>query len=461
MTTTKPCPPETKSSDTLGAGMAILGTGYLNSDWCVEGKSPEEFFEILKALDSLTKTTKVHVRDLIICSPEKVDRNEYGDEITMFRKFTVPHNTRYDLNRRLLEDSELEYLYDELQREKGNLLWLGGLAPMLFTRPKSVRELLGHLGLAGSAIEDQSYERDNYVSYLIQNAPPRKQLTLVSRIEGDDDCQIEKVLSIRTGKYTPIPLAELENVYNSILEADMGEVKCLGWSVNHDYASIDLIFPDATAEFKELCGLREDVHAGVRLQTSGTGYCCFTAKEIWVVGGVTSEHDSVKNKHIGEWEPEEFLKDVKVNIFDEYAALPERLCELFNIVLVNDDTVDKAPVILNKCITALFKHLRLAEAFKAKVDEEDATKKSYVRELTDKLVDHFLAEIERQKAVGSVEISAYDLAVAVMELPATTTGIPKSYLVNFSNICGKAAYYPFKEGHEYTKTKKPEITIVA
>lgn len=431
----------------------VLGRNYLYDDWEMHGAKPSEFFKILKCLDAVTEHKVVFLRDLVLLSPAGKD-----EESVQFRVMSGSKTEGHKVSRSACEAAGVDIAYDETVSGNRCLLRIGRERPM-FTRPKSLRELMGNLGLAGSAIETQTLYRDFYVADLLEKTPAKRKSTIITRSDGNDIGGFyEKVFSVRTGKYTPISLSELEDVFNAISEQDMGVIECAGWSIDHDYASIDLMFPEATAEFKELCGLRDDIQAGVRLTTSGTGYACFTAKEIWQVSGTVSEHACVKNKHIGDWNPEEFVEKVKETIFDEYCKLPERLCELFDCVLVSGDmNAVKAEAVLRKCLKALFRHIRLAEAFKSKEDAEG--KKSYVNELTDKLVDKFKIEIE--KAGKNAEITAYDVAVSVMELPGKVTGIPKSYMVNFSNACGQAAYFPFKIGEEYLKSKKPEIEIGA
>ena len=447
----------------------ILGTtereNYLYDDWYREGTSLTEFLEVVRAQDEITSYKKVFLNEVFLCSPEK-----HEIDSVVFRAFTRPNNVGKVCRKDNYDAFNAGFLYTEMLAQKACLLWLGSNAvPPMFARPKALRELMGCVGLSGPAIENQSRSRDAYVADLIAKTPDKKQVTLITRIEGDDTHSAEKVFSVRTGKYTPISVSEIEDVFNAIAECDMGAIKCVGWHVDHDFASIDIIFPEATKEFKELCGLREDVQAGVRFITSGTGYSCFTAREIWSVNGVVSEHSVVKNKHIGEWDTADFIKRVKENIFDEYSALPERLCDLFNCILVDSNIVKsaadlkKGETIISKCTRSLFKHIQIASAFKMKDDVDTASyKKDYVQQLTDKITEIFSIEIQKALAEGNeVEITAYDLALKIMELPSMVTGIPKSYMENFANLCGKAPYFPFKEGKEYLETKKHSLFEIA
>jgi len=190
------------------------------------------------------------------------------------------------------------------------------------------------------------------------------------------------------------------------------------------------------------------------------------ATELWDVNGVVSEHACVKNKHIGEWDADKFFDNVKTNIFDEYSTMPERLCELFDIEVLNNDIIcdsgklKLAENILFSSVKSVFKKLQLAKAFKSKTDEDSDSGKGYVNKLTEKLVDILMIPV--QKAISEGEnfaVTAYDIAIAVMELPSRVSGIPKSYMKAFTDKCGKAPYCDYKAGKEYVK--KPDISIVA
>lgn len=436
--------------------MEMLNQGHLTNDWLCEGKRISDFFKTLTELQSVRSVERVFIGDLFYGRAEKRE-----DSSDIVRFYTPGKHTGKVFSKDEMIAEGFERLYNEFAC--GDFVWDGSTAPYKLLRPKATQELISALGLSGIATKKSSPGRNAYIAELLRNAPDKRVSLILHEEEGR-----KKVLSIRSGKYTPINLNELEDVYNAILDADMGSIKCIGWHVDHDYATIDLIFPDATAEFKELCGIRDDINAGIRLQTSGTGYCCFTAKEIWQVGSVISEHAFVKRKHIGEWNPQKFLEDVKTNIFDEYGALPERLCDLFNIVLVNDETASRCEMIMSKCITSLFKHLNFTQIFKIKEDDESEyrkDRKNHAKEICDKLTDRFVCQVMLARAEGKpVEITAYDLAIAVMEIPGTISDIPDAYLEPLANACGKAAYFPFKEGTEYISGKKPEksdITFVA
>lgn len=458
MTTAKT--PEAKM--TTEEAKAILGKGYLSDSWERVGTDVTEFFLILKALDAVTNFETDFVRDLILCSPFAFD--EAGITFKCYEGET-PHGKRFTHEK--FEKLTTEHLFNEMTDNRNCLLWQGGVSPVRICRSKGLRELMNLLGISGTAIDVQSPKRDAYVAELISKVPEKQQVTLVTRNEGLGR-GMEKVMAVRSKKYTPIPLSSLEDVYNSIIEEDMGAIKCTGWRIDHDYAEIDIEFPDATKEFKELCGLKDDLQAGVRLATSGTGFCSFTAKETWRVNSTLSEHTVVKQKHEGAWNAKAFEKNVKENIFDEYAALPERLCELFDIVVLNEEIIRSAkdvPLaekILERCIKEAFKQLNMASAFKSKTDEEGASKRSYVAKLTDLLVSSFSAEVQTALAANtSFEISAYDIAMAIMTLPERTKGIPKSYERAFANICGKAAYVAYKSGSEYVHVEIPDISFVA
>ena len=444
----------------LDEARKILGTSYLSDDWEKTGTNLEEFFKILKALDEVTSFEKTFIRDIILCSPARSD--ETGVVLKVHE--TEPHGKR--LARTKFTNIGLDKLFGEFVKDRSCILWQGGTSPIRLCREKGLRELMNSLGLSGSAIDKQSPCRDNYLAELISVAPEKRQVTLISRTEGTDVDKFEKVFSIRTEKYNSVPLAAMEDVYTAICDADMGEIKCVGWTVNHDIATVDIEFPSATADFKELCGLKDDIEAGVRLTTSGTGYSSFMAKETWRIHNTVSEHSTVKQKHIGKWDANDFVKNVKENIFDEYCKLPERLCELFDIVLVNDEfvknnSIKTAEAVLLNCTKSVFKHINLAAAFKSKLDEEKASRSSYVTKLAELLVECFSVEMQKVIAEGCrFEITAYDLAIAIMALPERAKGIPQSYLENFANSCGKAAYAEYKEGSNYI-AKLPEISIVA
>lgn len=439
----------------------ILGVGYLSDSWVKTGTNVEDFFKILKALDAVTTFDKTFIKDIVFCSPY----NHEEDSIS-FKCFTTPKPCGKRLSQNKFTAACLDMLYAELVKQRGCLLWEGGLGREKLCREKALRELMNTLGLSGSAIEKQSPRRDAYIAELIAQTPEKRQVTLVSRTEGDDTAAFTKVMAVRSDKYCPVPLTELETVFNAILDSDMGEVVCKRWYVDHDFAEIDIEFPAATKEFKELCGLDENIEAGVRLVTSGTGYSCVCAKETWRVKNTVSEHNIVKNKHIGKWSTEDFVKRVKENIFDEYAKLPERLCELFDVVILDSDDVKingvpYAEKVLTDCAKEVFKYINLASAFKIKADDDKERRRNHVNRITELLVQSFSAEM--QKAIANGEnhiITAYDFALAVMTLPERVKDIPQSYMETFANLCGKAAYAPYSSEVKSAEAAS-EISFVA
>lgn len=440
----------------------ILGTGYLSDTWERTGTNVDEFFKILKALDDVTVFDKVFIKDVVLCSPYR-----YEDDFVVFKCFTKPEACGKRFTQNNFSVADLDVLYSELVAQRGCLLWQGGASKARLCREKGLREFANALGLSGPAIDKQSPCRDAYLAELIAKTQERRQITLVCRSEGDgENPSFEKVMSVRSEKYTPVNLSELETVFNSILDADMGEVVCKRWYVNHDVATIDIEFPAATKEFKELCGLDENIEAGVRLTTSGTGYSCFSAKETWRISSTVSEHNIVKNKHIGKWDTEEFVEDVKENIFDEYAKLPERLCELFDVVIIDSDDAKTKGVsyverTLSKYATSVLKYINLSSAFKIKSDEK-LERKNYMARIKEHLVESFSVELQKAIADGEKRVlTAYDFAVAVMTMPERIKGVPQSYMSAFANLCGKAAYAPYETINDEAAKSEPKISFVA
>lgn len=439
----------------------ILGEQYISNSFTKVGKNPEEFFKLLNALDEVTTFDKVFIKDLILCSPY---RNE--DDGIVYKAYTDPKPSSKRLPVSRFE--RFPTIFKELVKEKNCLLWQGGNSPVRICRNKGLRELINALGLSGSAIDNQSPKRDDYVNELIKSNPAKRQVTLVCRTESAEEegiPNVEKVLSVRTDKYRPIPLSELKEVYDSILSSDMGEVVCKGWYVDHDIAYIDVEFPDATKEFKELCGLDEEIEAGVRLVTSATGYSCFSAIETWRVKSAVSEHATVRAKHVGDWSLDNFIEGVRTNIFDRYSELPERLCSLFDVIIVDDDLLNARGIkgaerAIDCTIKSVFRQLKLSEVFKTKT--EDTDRKQYTNRLRALLVDNFSAEMQKAISEGNaVTITAYDIALAIMTLPERAKGVPASYVKSLSDRCGKAAYAEYKPGEEYFADKAAEITLVA
>ena len=166
----------------------IFGVGYLSDSWVKTGTNVEDFLKILKALDAVTTFDKTFIKDIVFCSPY----NHEEDSIS-FKCFTTPKPCGKRLSQNKFTAACLDMLYAELVKQRGCLLWEGGLGREKLCREKALRELMNTLGLSGSAIEKQSPRRDAYIAELIAQTPEKRQVTLVSRTEGDDTAAFTKV----------------------------------------------------------------------------------------------------------------------------------------------------------------------------------------------------------------------------------------------------------------------------
>ena len=171
-----------------------------------------------------------------------------------------------------------------------------------------------------------------------------------------------------------------------------------------------------------------------------------------------------------------FINEVSKKIFDKYATLPARLCDLFEVTLLTTDQVvnengrvlssNISKVILTN-LEKVFTEIKLAESFKMGLDLQKK-RKNYLKELAEHILNHYETEIQKalQDAEKSgkkfeYELTAYDLAMEVMMLPENFKDVSKSYYSAFANACGQAAYCEYLTGEKILSNSKAAFSIVA
>ena len=291
---------------------------------------------------------------------------------------------------------------------------------LYFISPDAIAGLANAAGVSGSAVAYPSVERDHYIAKWYKDSP--KDVTLICRNAGASHC----IHSVLSANYKFVEQTCLLDIIEDV-EKTLGKANVVKYIINHRVSGIYMTFPDKQEEFKTLYNLPDDIVPGLYLGTSETGDSSLTARGFIQLHGVRSVFGEYSHKHQGNINAEEFMKKTSENVFADYCKIPEALCDLMVIDIVDvQDTYKKI--------------LSYIDTVKA------VGKKAEI-----KIFELLCSEINPE-----LKYTAYDLIINIMEISNRIDISDKVAAANFEKATAKAPFFDF-----YKKKKEIEVTLLA
>ena len=423
----------------------MLNEDFLLDNFQVTGNQFETFEKAIEEITEATKFYKFNSSELAVLS--YTNSTDDGRMIFLdFHPLSVPSaggssnlaEKRVKVNpEKILAKGKFENLIKELIDETGLFFWNGIVCMFVSKRVLTTR--LQPFGLGGDFLADKSTERDLMIAKRFGLKAADKTL-VIREING-----IKKVFSMLGDKYRYMPQGVLIDIYKAISPDDLGKADCRYWEINHFYSGIKIEFPEKAAELQAVYGLPSKFVPGVYLATSDTGDCSVKIRATWRIGNACSLHQEVSHKHSGDVDVEEILDEVKEKIFAEYTRLPEALCDLMSKDITdpswNLETTkgkSKNAKAVESALKTAFKELKVVAAIGKKAEIS----------LFQQLLDEF---------DSSIAYTAYDIALAIMSLPARTSGLHSVMQEKLETAVGRAPYI----NYEGSKTTIPPVVLTA
>lgn len=415
--------------------------------WVSRGTSIADFKSELNYLSSITSVKSVKSSDITLLSIDEENNTAdklatyilkpgYIWEVSELKDGRKVKNLRQGfIDRKKLEEIDADDLVSECENNT-KLCFLHG--KNLFFTSQNLHLTLGlRTGIKGEAGYDPTLERDLLTAKRLEK---EDEATLIVRnIDG-----ATKVFAALSGNYTYIPQNLLCDIVDSVMkDSRFGAVDCLRWSVDNKNAEIYLEFPDKASEIASVYEMPDKLVPGLYLSKSDVGECSITVRATWRVNHSLIIADELKRKHTGKINIEDILKNVEKIVFDKYAVLPDKLCELMTMDITDpswSSTLSASKFmsanekVLRETIKNVFKQINLVKAIGKKNEKE--------------LYESLCEELDT-----SLSFTAYDIAMMVMQLPSRTSGMNKVYEENFAKACGQAPYCSFEK-------PKPKSAIV-
>lgn len=189
---------------------------------------------------------------------------------------------------------------------------------------------------AGAAMLSPSLERDMFFSRKFRKGG-------ICQLMIKQQHGIGKVFMAASERYCFIPMHIITDLYRLFEGEDgIGTMKCEGWEINHSYSRIRFAFEEQEKieEVAMIYGLDDEQLPTpcIEIISSDIGDSAFRVRGYWKVRSGRLYTEEVAKKHSGNIEAEEFIKEVRRNIFDKYTLLPDRFIELLDIDITQPQT---------------------------------------------------------------------------------------------------------------------------
>jgi hypothetical protein len=279
-----------------------------------------------------------------------------------------------------------------------------------------VADLAARAGLQGPGVYDPQPELFSLIMRRYGMAiEEKKAITMIMRRSEENTAR--KIIAVRSEKYAYIPQMVLKNIIEGFSD-DMGKPTCKEWEITQTLTTIRLDFPKVANDIADVYELKHDITPGVVLCTSDTGESSLTAVGTFSVRNATVYSEIYKKKHSGAVDVDAILKEIEDSIFNRYNIFPQKLTELLDI-----DIVDPAIVI---------------EDILRQIDFVSIGKR-----IASKFEEALIAELN-----PTVNYTAYDLCMAILELPNRYLGDATSLKGKLGSIVYKAAFADYRKADE-------------
>ena len=419
----------------------MLSENFLLDSFIRTGSDVEDFENLLKEVEEHVSFVRCESAELSLLSYVPRDDDVSNGHIGFFE--LDPQNlaspTTMSINdyckhvagsyRRVLENKilakgEFEDLIKELKNDTRLAIYIKP-NDVYFTS-NNIIAMMDRFDMAKGFLKKPCFERDAVIAKQFSD---NHDCTLcVKSING-----VKKIFSIASGKYTPLNQRILLDIIDMLSKSGgMGKPKCHLWEITHYKSSIYVEFPDKAKEISELYGFEEELIPGIWMATSDTSNCSLKIRGTWRRKNSITLFGEVGHRHIGDIDIKKIIDDVEKNIFSQYTKLPDALCDLMAIDLI-DSTVDVTTgagqdanrAAIKSTLKSIFKEINMIKAIGRK----------RAKSLFDGLVDEFDA---------SINYTAYDIAISILTIPERVNNVNPLIKENLQKACGLAPYANYK-----------------
>ena len=209
----------------------------------------------------------------------------------------------------------------------------------------------------------------------------------------------QKLFFLPTEKYTPVPLTVLSDTAKFIMTSKIfGKPAVKSWYVSHAMSEIQIVFPEMKEEIKEKYQLEHDILPGFLIRSSDIGMACMEMQIIAYIGNSKRYVvlNTIKQKHCGDIDVDEMLKEAQKLITKTVAELPAKMVGLKKVEIAGK---------------------RMSKSDRRKIAESVFTKSFRQIGLTS-VIGKKREMLFKQEIVNSLDdcVSAYDVAIKTLTI---------------------------------------------
>lgn len=399
----------------------------------VSGKDINEFNTELKNLAKITSVKEVNSKDISIVS-KREDIEDDGE----FNVYWVQPDATFSYAKdgtpfiqcKTIKESVMAPAPEMVKEYQNNTKTMLLIGKELYFVSDNLWNTLGmRSGVAGPQMYIPSVERDLLVARGLNNDNTYK---AVIRTENDRS----KVFSLMTDRFKYEPNTCLTKILDEINDGTLGDMKCNKWLINQAVSEIYIEFPEKAKELSEVYDLEDTFVPGIYLAKSDIGECAVTVKATWRHGNSILVEYELRRKNTKNLDIDKIIEDIKNKVFENYTKLPEVLCDLM-MIDVTDPSLSASGASAEDIQAANRESVEdvLNYVFKS-VNIADAIGKKRTKKILSDLLDSL---------DYSMDYTAYDIAMLVMTIPESVSGIPRMSEMALQEACGKAPYVDYGE----------------
>lgn len=416
----------------------------LYSDFKTQGTSYEEFCELLEYIDSITEVMPINTKNISIGSI--IDETSVSDialsstgsftgtckkfldrisDIKNEGKFPVAvfkHEsplTIYKLSKDKLKDygwhpsliremvdtTKLCFLIKEGDGETQSCYPVTELA---------MNTLMVRAGLGGETMYKPSFRSASAIAYaFFYNKATAKPINLV--IRSKESSKEGAIIGVHSSNYSYIPQQNLIPLISAI-GTKMKDMKFINYEASNSITRCYVEFPEVGNDFKDAYGLPDVPVPGLFVYTSDSGEASFGATGTWRIGAHIVGRQIAKRVHKGKVSIEETIDNIDKVIFSDYKRVPERLCELLTIdILEPSETIKR---VMNKCGFKKYIGAKLCKQLRKALEDE---------------------------LVPMYRYTAYDIALMISSVPDRCLNVCDSVKDGLRQAAGNALFCDYKD----------------
>jgi len=303
---------------------------------------------------------------------------------------------------------------------------------IFFTSAGISRDLAARARLAGEAVYEPTEERNAYIMsrYALHPLNIKAIVRTANNTSGKTNY---KVFALPTANYCPIPQGVVLDILDA-LQGTLGAMHCEQWYMDHSITQLWASFPDKAKDIAEVYLLPDVIEPGILIETSDTGDCALRISAAWRSKTSRAIIGTYQHEHRGKFDAMAAVEQAKDSILTAYTKLPERLCELLTI-----DVVDPQAAI-DRILHTVTVDEAVSSSRKRRLENVLGAKR-----LTS-LIDQVIEELP------GGPMTAYDITMLMMALPSRIEDPGIRAIIE--RAAGNVAFLPHEEIAKTTYTVK-------